>query len=218
MNNIGFHFFRGRSLLSGLSALLLLCALSVYSHAGYLYAKALLAQWLIADAWQLSLAQYQTAEHQTAQHQPVRPWSWADTWPVARLQYGSHGHREDLYVLAGATGNSLAFGPGHMAGTPLPGTEGNSIVGGHRDTHFAFLQRMQSGDQLRVQNKKGEWKVFRVEHTQVRNIEDGPLLLNPARTALQLITCYPFDAISSSGPLRYQVSLSPTADRYALTF
>ncbi|WP_439135821.1 class GN sortase [Pseudomaricurvus sp.] len=185
------------SLLRGLAVALLLATVSLYGHAGYLYSKAVLAQWLIADAWQQSLAE----------HKPVRPWPWADTWPVARLKYQNHDTVEDLYVLEGAAGNSLAFGPGHMAGTALPGTPGNSVVGGHRDTHFAFLKELQVGDHLQVQGHQGEWHTYRIDQARIRDINQGPLWLESGVDALQLITCYPFDSISSGGPLRYQVSL-----------
>ena len=54
-------------------------------------------------------------------------------------------------VLAGASGRTLAFGPGHVDGTPLPGEHGNAVVSGHRDTHFAFLRDLRCGDVLEVQ-------------------------------------------------------------------
>ena len=201
----------GLSRLCGWPMWLLLAAAMLYGHTAYLYGKAQLAQWLIADAWQLSLSQ----------QQPVRPWAWADTWPVARLQYQAGDQPQDLYVLAGATGNSLAFGPGHMTGTSLPGKNGNSIIGGHRDTHFAFLQDLQRGDILRVQNQLGEWRRYEVSQIRVRNIDHGPLQLDPRLHELQLITCYPFDALHTGGPLRYQVSLRPVLaapTTYASTF
>ena len=39
----------------------------------------------------------------------------------------------------------MAFGPGHLSGTPLPGEAGNAVVSGHRDTHFAFLRGLREG-------------------------------------------------------------------------
>lgn len=42
--------------------------------------------------------------------------------PMARLEILGHGI--DLYVLAGGTGRTLAFGPGHLDGTPLPARQG----------------------------------------------------------------------------------------------
>ncbi|HIF09988.1 MAG TPA: sortase, partial [Sneathiellales bacterium] len=57
-------------------------------------------------------------------------------------------------VLSGDAGSSLAFGPGHMFGTAIPGEPGLSIVAGHRDTHFAFLQHISVGDLLSIENRK----------------------------------------------------------------
>ncbi|MBT8063350.1 MAG: class GN sortase, partial [Gammaproteobacteria bacterium] len=62
-------------------------------------AKAELAQWLMARAWQRSL------EGST----DVRPWPWADTRPVAVLEAPRLGIRQ--FVLEGASGRNLAFGP-----------------------------------------------------------------------------------------------------------
>jgi len=39
-----------------------------------------------------------------------------------------------LYVLEGAGKLELRKGPGHLAGTALPGAPGNCIIAGHRDT------------------------------------------------------------------------------------
>ena len=39
----------------------------------------------------------------------MRPWPWADTWPVARLDLEPKGGR--LVVLADASGRSLALIP-----------------------------------------------------------------------------------------------------------
>ncbi len=43
---------------------------------------------------------------------PVKPWPWADTHPVARLI--APAQDADVLVLAGASGRTLAFGPGHL--------------------------------------------------------------------------------------------------------
>lgn len=181
--------------------LLSLFALLQFGHATYMLAKAELAQVLIKHAWEQTLQ---------GQHQ-VKPWPWADTWPVARLQYGLKAEA-DLYILAGAMGNSLAFAPGHMMGTARPGEEGNSIIGGHRDTHFAFLEQVKRGEGIRVQSADGFWHSYRITELQVRNINDGPLLLAADENYLQLITCYPFNALRAGGPMRYQVSAERIED------
>ena len=181
---------------SGILVLLLAGATLQLSQAGYLFAKAELAQLLIAHAWQQTLRGKQM----------VKPWHWADTWPVARLQMSSRTIDENLYVLAGASGSSLAFGPGHMTGTTLPGGHGNIIIGGHRDTHFAFLAEIKLADVLQLQGPNGRWQHYRVNDIDIRDTQAGPLLINPAAEQLQLISCYPFNALISGGPLRYIVT------------
>lgn len=179
-------------------AALIAIALLNYSNVIRIEAKARLAQILIQDAWAETLS---TGEIQ-------KPWHWADTWPVARLRFPNHEDgREnniDLYVLEGAEGNSLAFGPGHHQGTELPGY-GASIIGGHRDTHFEFLREAQLRDEFQLQRMDGTWKSYRIEQIEVRNSETQPLLIDQDSDALYLITCYPFDALIPGGPMRYLV-------------
>jgi sortase A len=155
-------------------------------------AKALLAQFLIGRAWQESMAT----------GKPAAPWPWADTAPVARLAVPRLG--VDQIVLAHATGRTLAFGPGHLDGSPAPGEPGLAIVSGHRDTSFGFLADLRAGDEIRIQRADGTWMKFRVAAAAVLDERTTrlPLLINgPARLALT--TCYPFDAIRPGGPLRY---------------
>jgi sortase A len=164
----------------------------------YIHAKARLAQYLIADAWNKTLA---------GQH-AVKPWPWADTWPVARILAPATG--EQRYVLAGADGRAIAFGPGHMHGTPLPGMTGNSVIGGHRDTHFAFLRDLKPGDELMVQRADGAWRRYRVSEMQVVDKSAVHVARNSGDTRLTLVTCWPFDALRAGGPERYVVTAVAT--------
>lgn len=196
-----------------LIVLSLAIAICQLGQAMYLSSKATLAQFLIAQAWQeqLLLQEQSSLAHSNAAYQAIKPWPWADTWPVARLQYQKEDIKEDLYILAGADGSSLAFGPGHQFGTAHPGVELNadrnnySIVGGHRDTHFRFLQYVNIGDTFRVQNQSGQWQVFKVTRISVHNSLHKSLMIQQGSHALYLITCYPFDALTAGGPLRYVV-------------
>jgi hypothetical protein len=81
-----------------------------------------------------------------------KPWPWADTWPVARLRMQHPS--VDLIVLAGAYGRTLAFGPGHVTSSALPGQEGTVMLTGHRDTHFRFLKDVQTGRSPRPDGKR----------------------------------------------------------------
>lgn len=173
-------------------AIFALAALGVWQVASgaYIHAKALLAQQLIASAWTRTLAGEPEA----------KPWPWADTWPVARLQVP--GTDVDLYVLADASGRSLAFGPGYVSGSGAIGA-GNTVIAGHRDTHFAFLRDLHAGDNLEIQTADGrEWR-FQVEETHVIDSRRERLEFGDGVASVTLLTCYPFDAIAPGGPLRY---------------
>ena len=174
-----------------LSLACLVCALTTGFSASWIYIKAELAQQLIAKSWQSSL---RDGEHH-------RPWPWADTWPVFRLVHIPTN--TDLYVLEGADGTSLAFGPGRLSGTGIENGLGN-LISAHRDTHFDFLQHTKEGDIISLQHMDGSWHQYQLGAAQVLNSESTPLPL-PWPNQLVLVTCYPFDAILPGGPMRYLV-------------
>jgi sortase A len=165
-----------------------------FGQGAYIPAKAWVAQELMNRAWQ-------RAEGGT--RQPA-PWPWADTWPVARLS-ARQGDVE-LVVLEGGSGRTLAFGPGHLSISALPGQVGNSVIAGHRDTHFRFLQYLDIGDSLHVELPDGNRHVYEVVHIDVVDSRRGALVLDTDEAMLSLVTCYPFDAIDPGGPMRYVVS------------
>lgn len=157
----------------------------------YIKAKALLAQHLLQRAWQ------QTVE----QGKPVKPWPWADTWPVARLQVARLG--VDCIVLEGDSGEVLAFGPGHLSASADPIAQGNCALAGHRDTSFSFLKNIEKGDVVTLQNIHNEKRSYQVVSTVIKQQQE--LFLEETVTPwLTLITCYPFDAVRR-GELRFVV-------------
>ena len=162
-------------------------------HGVWIYAKAELAQHLLQRAWARALAG----------ESAVKPWPWADTWPVARIQLPAHG--VDLIVLDGVSGRTLAFGPGHMPGTPLPGRAGVTVIAGHRDTHFRFLRDVQAGDEILVEAPGWPRGRFRVRQRAVVDARTAVLAGADDARELVLVTCYPFDALRPGGPLRYLV-------------
>ena len=168
----------------------------------YIYAKAELAQYLLVAAWQES--------KQT--QQPVKPWSWADTWPIARIEVPTHNI--DLIVLAGDTGRTLAFGPGLHLASAKPGEIGNSIISAHRDTHFEFLQYLSTGDEIIVENLRGIKKVFTVSDTHVVDSRVTQIPIDYDNAALTLVTCFPFNTMITGGPLRFVV-VAVTSPRFS---
>lgn len=156
-------------------------------------AKAALGQVLLERAW----------ERVDRGDSGARPWPWADTWPVARLRLP--GRDADFVVLAGASGESLAWAPGWVRGSARPGSAGNVAIAGHRDTHFRVLEHLEVGEEVVVQTPRGEVR-YRVTGTRVVDESEVGVLAETPRPTLTLITCYPFDALVPGGPLRWVVT------------
>ena len=173
---------------------LILTGLWHTGSSAWIYLKAHLAQVLLQQAWANTLAG----------KQDVKPWPWADTWPVARLVVPSQ--HIDQIVLEGAYGRTLAFGPGHAEASSRPGHKGAMILTGHRDTHFRFLDRLRPGDEMALQSRIGQWIHFTVQDRQIVDSRITSIRTDVEDTQLVLVTCYPFDAIMPGGPLRYVVT------------
>ena len=172
----------------------ILCVISVweFSTAGYIHAKAMVAQHLMSRAWEQSMEK----------GVKVPPWPWADTWPVASIKVPEHEIEQT--ILAGMNGRVLAFGPGWMRSSSRPAEQGTVVVAGHRDTHFEFLQYLKVGDELEIQGVKVQ-AVYEVASMEVIDSRYYRIKPNQADSSLILVTCYPFDSIATDGPLRYVV-------------
>ena len=163
-------------------------------QAAYMPLKAELAQWLLEKSWQETL-------RENAQH---KPWPWADTYPVARLSLGDVSH----IVLQGASGRTLAFGPGHLTGTSEPGSSGHVVISGHRDTHFRALEDLEIDEEVLLEDSAGIKHRYRIESIRIVDTRDERLNWDPSKPTLSLITCYPFDAPDAGTPYRYRVDAS----------
>ncbi|MEM1025932.1 MAG: class GN sortase [Myxococcota bacterium] len=162
----------------GLNGVFLLVGSVLLAWGAYIPAKAWLGQQLLERAWRDGRVSGSL----------VRPWAWADLAPVARLSFEDGAA---LIVLSGATGQSLAWGPGHVDGTAWPGEPGNAVVAGHQDTHFARLQAIEAGAMLEAESLQGMRARYRVRSTQV--VMDSDLRwLAPDYDGLTLVTCFPF--------------------------
>ncbi len=185
-----------------LGVALLLAALLCLGQALWIDVKAYVAQQLIAHAWEQTVS----GRGVTTQGGAVKPWAWADTWPVARLR---RPDGQPLYVLNRSSGEALAFGPAHLPSSSLPGQRGTVAIAGHRDTHFAFLQHLSHGDTLALQNAHGDEFYYRVQHIRIADSRHEQVQLQHDYPALQLISCYPFNQPQAGGPLRYVVTALP---------
>jgi sortase A len=156
----------------------------------YIHAKAMLAQVLLERAFAASIATSAV----------VKPWTWADTWPVARIEVPRL--RARAIVLAGGSGQALAFGPGHLELTPDAGERGVAVYAAHRDTHFRFLRDVGIGDEIDVTRSDGRTFRYRADKTSIVRFDASGI--DPLASGYELVlsTCWPFDALVS-GPERY---------------
>jgi sortase A len=169
---------------------LALIGLILFGDGAYVHAKAWVAQMLLERAFDKSVAT----------GQPVKPWSWADTWPVARIEVKRIG--ASAIVLEGASGQALAFGPGHIHQTAAAGERGVAVYAGHRDTHFRFLRDVAIGDVIDVTRSDGKRFHYRADWSAVVRFDASGIDPATRDAELVLATCWPFDAITS-GPERY---------------
>lgn len=161
----------------------------------YWQGKAVLAQYLIADAWQQSLQSKQT----------VKPWFYADTYPVAQLVVPAYAKRQ--YVLANADLASLAFGPAVFQGGALLAEQGASLIAAHNDSHFSFLADVAVGTVIKLQLRDGQWRDFIVTQVQIVDKYDTSFLQHhTVRKRLYLATCYPFNSVIAGTEQRFIVT------------
>ena len=181
-----------RSLLTFAAGIFIAAGLFLAAQGGWIYAKAALAQVLLERAFAESVIS----------GAPIKPWSWADTWPVARIEVPRLG--VSAIALKGASGQALAFGPGHLDNTPQAGEEGTAVYAAHRDTHFTFLKDIHVNDRIRITRRDGRTFTFRVSRMAVAHWDEAEIDPDARGAHLVLATCFPFDAVTS-GPLRYLV-------------
>ena len=162
----------------------------LFGHGAYIHAKASLAQLLLERAFAETIATGKA----------VKPWSWADTYPVARIEVKRI--RASAIALAGSSGQALAFGPGHVELSVEPGERGVALYAAHRDTHFRFLREVKIGDEIEVTRRDGRIFRYRADATEIVRFDAGGIDAASNDYELILSTCWPFDAVTS-GPERY---------------
>jgi sortase A len=97
-------------------------------------------------------------------------------------------------VVQGTRASSLRAGPGHYAGTALPGQPGTVGIAGHRTTYgapFRHLDALRRGDAITVTMPYGRF-VYRVRGLRIVTPQDVSVLQAAAgRPRLTLTACHP---------------------------
>ena len=178
---------------TALSFALAAAAILTIALAVAILAKAHVGQALLEVSWKRA----------QARGDAPAPWPWADTRPVAKIL--APRQQAERLVLAGATGRTLAWGPGVADGTSKPGEAGNAIVTAHRDTHFRFLADVRLGDPLIVERIDGVRVAYTIVATRIADASSLAIPRDVDVPTLTLVTCWPFGAIAPGGSLRYVV-------------
>lgn len=180
------HRFFRRAVYVALLAVLLVNS----ANALYLGGKAWLAQHLLLAAWEAS----------EESQQPTKPWPWADVHPTGVLEIPQLGIRQ--VALTGHSGEALAFGPGAVE------VDGAVMLGGHRDSHFSFVRQLALGETVVWQGLGQEARSYYISGLEVINSQEREMIIPPPGSLL-LVTCFPFDALDTGGPLRYVAVATP---------
>jgi sortase A len=180
-------------------------------HASWLPTKAWLSQQLISYSWQQAMdlqnkQQPSVQQPSDQQHSivAVKPWPWADTFPIAQLSFKRL--KENIVVLNGGDPTTLAFSAGAVA--PFNQTNNGQafVVAGHRDSHFAFLEGVLMKDIISMTDQYGEIQLYQVEAIDIVDASQGELDILTDDSSLILITCYPFNGIGNNANERYVIT------------
>ena len=165
------------------------------TSSGYMLMKAELSHYFIKNAWSKTL---KDKNHH-------KPWSWADTYPIMKLNIPTLS--KSSYILQGESGRNMAFSVVHLSTSGMPGELKSTVLSGHKDSHFEYLQELKIGDLIMIQDKLNSYSY---SISTIKIIDKNKEKLNIRNTnELILTTCYPFNDLMIGGPLRYVVYATP---------
>jgi sortase A len=121
--------------------------------------------------------------------------------PAAVLRI--HSVHLEVPVYTDATERNLNRGAGLVAGTALPGSDGNIAIAAHRDGYFRALKDVAVGDVLELESLS-QARRYRVVELAIVEPTDLWPLHETELPAVTLVTCYPFYFVGSA-PQRYIV-------------
>ncbi len=159
----------------------------------YLYAKSVLAQVLLNQAWQESQQQYQQKIKQGYQGENKKsmPWQWADSYPVAKLT--DKKNNVSWIIMAGMTGRAMAFAPTWLEDSAKPNQYGNTVISAHNDSHFNVLESSNISDEFLLEDSQGKILSYRIMTIDIVSKYNTSPYLFQDETMITLITCYPFE-------------------------
>ena len=112
----------------------------------------------------------------------------------------------EVPVFEGTNELILNRGVGRIAGTARVDESGNVGLAGHRDGFFRGLKDIAVGDALELETHAGT-RTYVVDSIKVVDPQDVSVLKNESKSALTLVTCFPFYFVGSA-PQRFVLHAS----------
>src|SRR5699024_5599943 len=122
---------------------------------------------------------------------------------IARLVMPSIDLAFEVFWGTGEDALSKGVGMYDSEITKLPGSNGHTVLSGHRDSVFAPGGDLEDGDSIYV-NYKDEDYEYKIKKTWITDAADRSVIVEKDDPTLTLTTCYPFQFIGSA-PDRYIV-------------
>lgn len=97
-------------------------------------------------------------------------------------------------VVEGVSSHTLLLGPAHLSNSAEPGSAGNSVIAGHRDSFFRRLHSLRYGDSVFVIRNGRKFR-YVVRDRKIVEPTDLSVIQPTKDSELTLITCYPTHAI-----------------------
>ena len=133
----------------------------------------------------------------------------ASSLPLAVLEIDKVKIR--VPVFEGTDDLTLNRGVGRIAGTAMPGVEGNIGIAGHRDGFFRGLKDISVGDEVDLVMTT-ERTTYVVDQIEIVSPADVRVLQPRPTSSLTLVTCYPF-YFAGDAPRRFIVHASIASRR-----
>jgi sortase A len=112
----------------------------------------------------------------------------------------------EVAILEGTDDLTLNRAVGHIAGTSMPGDDGNIGIAGHRDGFFRALKDIATGDRIEIMTQQ-KTSTYVIDQITIVDPSDVSVLAPRPRPSITLVTCYPFYFVGSA-PQRYIVQAS----------
>jgi len=122
---------------------------------------------------------------------------------IARLVMPSIDLSFEVFWGTGEDALSKGVGMYDSEFTKPPGSDGHTVLSGHRDSVFAPVGDLEDGDSIYV-NYKDEDYEYKIKKTWITDAADRSVIVEKDDPTLTLTTCYPFKFIGSA-PDRYIV-------------